>query len=77
MSHISVYLNPHASQAQASFQADEIKKYFFRQEIRFKTPASEEELIRLIRQDREDGVECIFSIGGDGTAHTIAQNLVG
>jgi diacylglycerol kinase family enzyme len=77
MAHISVYLNPHASQAQHQFQADEIKKYFFRQEIRFKSPASEEELIRLIRQDRDEGVDCIFSIGGDGTAHTIAQNLVG
>lgn len=77
MAHISVYLNPHASQAQHKFQADEIKKYFFRQEIRFKSPGSEEELIQLIRQDRDEGVECIFSIGGDGTAHTIAQNLVG
>lgn len=77
MSHISVYLNPQASQAQASFQVDEIKKYFFRQDIRFKTPTSEEELVRMIRQDRDEGVECIFSIGGDGTAHTIAQNLVG
>lgn len=77
MSHISVYLNPHASQAQHKFQVDEIKKYFFRQDIRFKSPSSEEELINLIRKDRDEGVECIFSIGGDGTAHTIAQNLVG
>jgi len=40
-------------------------------------PASETELIRMVHQDRKDQVECIFSIGGDGTAHTIAQNLVG
>ena len=77
MAHISVYLNPHASQSMHSFQAEEIKKYFFRQEIRFKSPSSEEELIKLIKQDRDEGVECVFSIGGDGTAHTIAQNLVG
>ncbi len=77
MAHISVYLNPNASQAQHTFQAEEIKKYFFRQEIRFMSPGSELDLIQMIRKDRDDGVECIFSIGGDGTAHTIAQNLVG
>lgn len=77
MSHISVYLNPHASKSMHNFQAEEIRKYFFRQEILFKTPSSEVELVNLIRQDRDAGVECIFSIGGDGTAHTIAQNLVG
>lgn len=77
MAQISVYLNPHASQSLHSFQAEEIKKYFFRQEIRFNSPASVTELIELIQKDREDGVECIFSIGGDGTAHTIAQNLIG
>ena len=77
MSQISVYLNPHASKSVHNFQAEEIRKYFFRQEILFKTPASEAELINHIRQDRDAGVECIFSIGGDGTAHTIAQNLIG
>lgn len=77
MGHISVYLNPKASAAEHEFQAEELKKYFFRQEIRFKSPGSEQELVQMIHKDREDGVECIFSIGGDGTAHTIAQNLVG
>jgi len=77
MAQISVYLNPHASESLHSFQAEEIKKYFFRQEIRFNNPASEQELVNLIKKDREEGIDCIFSIGGDGTAHTIAQNLVG
>lgn len=77
MANISVYLNPHASQASRKFQAEEIRKYFFRQDIRFKSPGSEEELVNFIKKDRDEGVECIFSIGGDGTAHVIAQNLVG
>nr|MBA2403651.1 NAD(+)/NADH kinase [Bdellovibrionales bacterium] len=77
MANISVYLNPNASQATHTFQSDEIRKYFFRQEIRFMNPLSELELIEMIRKDAADGVECIFSIGGDGTAHTIAQHLVG
>lgn len=77
MAQISVYLNPHASQSLHSFQAEEIKKYFFRQEIRFNKPSSVQELVELIQKDRADGVDCIFSIGGDGTAHTIAQNLIG
>jgi diacylglycerol kinase family enzyme len=77
MAHISVYLNPHASQAMHKFQAEELKKYFFRQEIRFQSPETKDELIELIKKDREENVECIFSIGGDGTAHTIAQHLIG
>lgn len=77
MNQISVYLNPQASQSLHEFQAEEIKKYFFRQDIKFSTPTSVEELVEFVRKDREQGVDCIFSIGGDGTAHTIAQNLVG
>jgi diacylglycerol kinase family enzyme len=77
MAQISVYLNPHASQAEHSFHAEELKKYFFRHQLQFKTPGSELELIHHIKQDRDLGVDCIFSIGGDGTAHTIAQNLIG
>ncbi|MFP5387497.1 MAG: diacylglycerol/lipid kinase family protein [Bacteriovoracia bacterium] len=77
MAHISVYLNPQASASQHQFQVDEIQKYFFRQDIRFRTPSSMEELVQQIKLDKEGGVDCIFSIGGDGTAHIIAQNLVG
>lgn len=77
MCNISVYLNPKASQSLHNFNIDDIKKYFFRHTLVFNTPSSQEELIRLVKENRDMGVDCIFSIGGDGTAHSIAQHLVG
>jgi diacylglycerol kinase family enzyme len=77
MSKISVYLNPKASGANHSFSLDELKTYFFRHEIKVNTPGSLEEMIALVKRDRANNTECIFSIGGDGTCHSIAQQLVG
>lgn len=36
-----------------------------------------EEMVEMVKRDRDNKVEVIFSIGGDGTCHTIAQHLVG
>lgn len=77
MGQISVYLNPKASGANHSFSMEELKKYFFRHEIRINMPGSLEEMIALVKKDRDSKVDCIFSIGGDGTCHTIAQHLIG
>lgn len=77
MGQISVYLNPKASAANHSFEINEIRKFFFRHDLNFQTPGSQDELIERVKLDRESGVDCIFSIGGDGTAHTIAQHLIG
>jgi diacylglycerol kinase family enzyme len=33
-------------------------------------------MITLVKRDRDSKTDCIFSIGGDGTCHTIAQHLV-
>lgn len=77
MSTISIYQNPHASGANHQFLAEDFKKYFFRYNVEFRAPASYEDLIALVRADRDAGIDCIFSVGGDGTAHTIAQHLVG
>lgn len=77
MSSISVYMNPKASGASHSFSIEELRKYFFRHELRMNTPGTLEEMIELVTRDRDNRTECIFSIGGDGTCHTIAQILVG
>ncbi len=77
MRKISVYLNPKASGANHSFTIDELKKYFFRHELSIQTPGSLEEMVEFLKTDRDNKVECIFSIGGDGTCHTIAQHLIG
>jgi diacylglycerol kinase (ATP) len=77
MGQISIYLNPKASQSSFNFEVQEIKKFFFRHDLTFYTPSSEEDLIEHVKLDKASGVDCIFSIGGDGTAHTIAQHLIG
>jgi diacylglycerol kinase family enzyme len=77
MSNISVYLNSRASAASHRFTIEELQKYFFRHELRINCPESLEEMIELVKRDRSNKVECIFSIGGDGTCHTIAQHLIG
>jgi diacylglycerol kinase family enzyme len=77
MCKISVYLNPKASASKHSFSTDELKKYFFRHELHINKPGSIEEMIEMVKVDRDKKVEVIFSIGGDGTCHTIAQHLVG
>lgn len=77
MSTISVYLNRRASQSSHQFKIDELKKYFFRYEIKINEPKNFDELISSVISDRDNNVEYIFSIGGDGTAHSIAQHLVG
>lgn len=77
MKTISVYLNSHASQADAKFQIDDIRRQFQNQTITFEYPQSHEEVTTLLKRDTERGVDCIFSIGGDGTIHSIAQSIVG
>lgn len=77
MSSISVYMNPKASGASNSFTIEELRKFFFRHDLRINTPSSLEEMIALVKKDRDNKTEFIFSIGGDGTCHTIAQQLVG
>lgn len=77
MSIITVYSNPHASGSSHQFLPEDLRKYFFRHNIQFRSPTSHEDLISMVNLDREAGIDCIFSIGGDGTAHTIAQQLIG
>ncbi len=77
MRSISVYLNPKASGANHNFTIEELRKYFFRHELMINMPETLEEMVAQVKRDRENKVECIFSIGGDGTCHTIAQHLIG
>lgn len=77
MSQISVYLNPKASNALRRFQIEKIKNQFWDHQIHLKTPNSQSEFLEMLEVDKSRNVECIFSIGGDGTAHSIAQHLIG
>jgi diacylglycerol kinase family enzyme len=77
MAKISVYLNGQASQGNSRYQASDFQKFFFRHELLVNAPQSVEELNDKLARDIEDGVDYIFSVGGDGTANTISQNLIG
>lgn len=77
MAKISVYLNGHASRGDSRYQAEEFQKFFFRHQLTVNSPKSVEELNACINADVANGVDYVFSVGGDGTANTISQNLIG
>lgn len=54
----------------------ELRKFFFRHDMRIRRPSSQEELLGSLDDDIRSGVDYIFSVGGDGTANIIAQKLL-
>lgn len=77
MARISVYLNGQASRGESRYSADEFQKFFFRHQLTVNSPSSIEELNLKLEQDVHNGVDYVFSVGGDGTANTISQGLIG
>lgn len=77
MAKISIYLNGNASNGESRYTVDEFKKFFFRHELLVQTPGSVSELHERLKVDMDNGVEYVFSVGGDGTANTISQDLIG
>lgn len=77
MAKISVYLNGHASQGESLYNHSEFQKYFFRHELILNAPTSLEELKLRLENDIAQGTEYIFSVGGDGTANSISQSIIG
>lgn len=77
MAKISIYLNSNASQSGGSYSHEEFRKYFFRHDVQVHTPNGLDALNARILADIDEGTEYIFAVGGDGTANTISQNLIG
>lgn len=77
MAKISIYLNSNASQSAGSYSQEEFRKYFFRHEVDVRSPMGLDALNEQILKDIDEGTEYIFAVGGDGTANTISQNLIG
>ncbi len=77
MAKISVYLNANASHSSGPFSQEEFRKFFFRHEVDVYSPDGLEALNSQVLSDVEKGTEYIFSVGGDGTANTISQNIIG
>lgn len=77
MAKISIYLNSHSSKGINHYPMEEFKKYFFRHDLLINSPKGLDELRSSLKSDVANGVDYIFSVGGDGTANTISQDLIG
>jgi diacylglycerol kinase (ATP) len=76
MQHISVYLNPQASNGSESWQG-KINNVLFRSHISYPVSSNMEELYENLERDVKNNVDAILSVGGDGTVHSIIQKLAG
>ena len=74
---ISVYFNNSSSRAKSDVWANELRTHFFRHDISFKHPLSLIDLSQSLRTDIIKDVDYIFSVGGDGTANKIVQEIIG
>lgn len=77
MARISVFLNSQASQGNSCFSKEDILKFFIDHELTIHSPVSLDDLNQKLSNVISNGVDYIFSVGGDGTVNTISQQLVG
>ncbi len=77
MARISIYYNMKAGQSEKKLWLSEIEKILFRHDLNFKTPPSLEQLKKSIQSDIKNEIDYLFSIGGDGTANVIIQEIAG
>jgi diacylglycerol kinase (ATP) len=75
MQKVRVFLNTRASQGQSRDWQSLIRSQLFRSELDFISPRDENELRAEIRRATADKVDVIVSVGGDGTFHTLIQQL--
>lgn len=77
MATITVYQNNNASKGTTLKWRNEIRRQLFRHDIEFRFPETIDDLYKGIDRDIKELKDYIFSIGGDGTAHTIVQKIAG
>jgi diacylglycerol kinase (ATP) len=75
MQKVRVFLNTRASQGQSRDWESLIRRQLFRSDLDFITPCDEDELRSEITRATADKVDVIISVGGDGTFHTLIQQL--
>lgn len=77
MAKISVYFNDASSRSMSSKIGKKLENYLYRHDLNFRSPESLEDLHHQLQDDVSADCEYIFSVGGDGTANTILQNIQG
>ena len=77
MAKISVYFNNSSSRAKSDVWAKRLSDYFFRHHIIFPSSIEPNRFITAAKKDVSTDVDYIFSVGGDGTANKIVQEIIG
>ncbi len=77
MANISIYLNDAASKSNSEVLTDSLLNHLYRHQLNFRSPKDLDELEENLKLDVQSDCEYIFSVGGDGTANTILQNIQG
>jgi diacylglycerol kinase family enzyme len=77
MAKVSIYYNELASNADDSIWINGLRSELFRHDLKIKSPKNLTELNESLQIDLNEETDFIFSVGGDGTANTIIQKLVG
>ncbi|MBK22583.1 MAG: hypothetical protein CME70_01145 [Halobacteriovorax sp.] len=75
MQNISVYLNQRAANTDYDFWKGKITRSLFRSNLNFRTPNGLAELHENLKEDIQNNVDAVVSVGGDGTVNTLIQNL--
>ncbi|MCX6130005.1 MAG: diacylglycerol kinase family protein [Proteobacteria bacterium] len=75
MQKIRIFLNSKASQGQSRDWQSLIHRQLFRSNLDFIAPSNTDQLREEIKRATDDQVDVIISVGGDGTFHTLIQNL--
>lgn len=77
MANISLYINEKASKATSPKLLNSILEAFKEHNLSVRKPENMHEFLEMIAFDKNQKTDTILSIGGDGTAHTIAQHIIG
>ena len=77
MAKISVYFNNSSSRAKSDVWARRLRHHFFRHDVSFHHPLSLIDLSESLKRDIDHQVDFVFSVGGDGTANKIVQEIIG
>jgi len=77
MAKISIYLNAKASGTDRFVWENKLREYLFRHQLIIHTPPTIDELKKEVECDIKESTEYIFSVGGDGTANVLIQELAG
>lgn len=76
MHRVRVFLNGTASSSRARDWRTDIRRLLYRSELSFVSPTTREEFESALQQAAQEKIDCVISVGGDGTFNNLMQRLV-